>query len=206
MDKETQYEKFLGIKTNEETIILGNTKKLKYSLYEASEYEGLEQIFDLIPLSAEDTLVDFGCGMGRVLFYCNQRFFCKVKGIEYDKKIFDKLLDNTEFYHVRFGGQRDKFTLLNMKAEEYAIAPEDSCFYFFNPFAKGILEDVLGKILKSVEAHRRKVTIVFYYCTYDMMSAIRNFPFKLEHIVKLPDYRLDPDEKAYVYTVGDDLG
>lgn len=200
MDKEAQYEKFLGIKTNEETIIPGNTRKLKYSLYEASEYEGLEQIFDLTPLKLEDTVVDFGCGMGRVLFYCNQRFMCRVKGIEYDKKIYEKLLDNAEFYHVRFREQREKFTLLNMKAEDYDIAPEDSCFYFFNPFSKEILEDVLEKILRSVEEHPRRVTIVFYYCTYDMMTAIRQFPFKLEHIVKLPEYRLDPDEKAYVYS------
>lgn len=203
MDKEAQYEKFLGIKTNEETIIPGNTRKLKYSLYEASEYEGLEQIFDLIPLKSEDTVVDFGCGMGRVLFYCNQRFMCRVKGIEYDKKIYEKLLDNAEFYHVRFREQREKFTLLNMKAEDYEIASEDSCFYFFNPFSKEILEDVLEKILRSVEEHPRKATIVFYYCTYDMMTAIRQLPFKLEHIVKLPEYRLDPDEKAYVYSVGE---
>ncbi|MBQ8316750.1 MAG: SAM-dependent methyltransferase [Lachnospiraceae bacterium] len=200
MDKEKQYEQFLGIKTDEEQIVFGNTKKLKYSLYEASEYEGLEQIFDLVSLKPEDTLVDFGCGMGRVLFYCNQRFFCKVKGIEYDRKIFEKLLDNAEFYHVRFGGQREKFTLLNMKAEDYDIAPEDTCFYFFNPFSKNILEDVLARIIKSVDEHPRRVTIIFYYCTYDMMSAIREFPCKLEHIVKLPEYRLDPDEKAYVYS------
>ncbi len=203
MDKETQYEKFLGVKTNEEVIIPGNTRKLKYSLYEASEYEGLEQIFDLVSLKPEDTIVDFGCGMGRVLFFCNQRFLCKVKGIEYDRKIFQQLLDNAEFYHVRFREQRDKFTLLNIKAEEYDIAPEDSCFYFFNPFAKSILSDVLAKILKSVEEHPRRVTIIFYYCTYDMMSAIREYPFKLEHVVKLPEYRLDPDEKAYVYSVGE---
>lgn len=203
MDKETQYEKFLGVKTNEEVIIPGNTRKLKYSLYEASEYEGLEQIFDLVSLKPEDTIVDFGCGMGRVLFFCNQRFLCKVKGIEYDRKIFQQLLDNAEFYHVRFREQRDKFTLLNIKAEEYDIAPEDSCFYFFNPFAKSILSDVLAKILKSLEEHPRRVTIIFYYCTYDMMSAIREYPFKLEHVVKLPEYRLDPDEKAYVYSVGE---
>lgn len=203
MDKETQYEKFLGVKTNEEVIIPGNTRKLKYSLYEASEYEGLEQIFDLVSLKPEDTIVDFGCGMGRVLFFCNQRFLCKVKGIEYDRKIFQQLLDNAEFYHVRFREQRNKFTLLNIKAEEYDIAPEDSCFYFFNPFAKSILSDVLAKILKSVEEHPRRVTIIFYYCTYDMMSAIREYPFKLEHVVKLPEYRLDPDEKAYVYSVGE---
>lgn len=203
MDKEAQYEKFLGIKTNEEVIVPGNTKNLKYSLYEASEYEGLEQIFDLVPLGPDDTLVDFGCGMGRVLFYCNQRFLCRVKGIEYDKKIYEKLLDNAEFYHVRFREQREKFTLLNMKAEDYELAPDDTCFYFFNPFSKEILESVLQRILKSVEEHPRRVIIIFYYCTYDMMSAIRSFPFKLEHIVKLPDYRLDPDEKAYVYSVGE---
>lgn len=202
MDKEKQYEQFLGVKTDEEQIIFGNTKKLKYSLYEASEYEGLEQIFELAPLSPEDTLVDFGCGMGRVLFYCNQRFFCKVKGIEYDKKIFDRLLDNAEFYHVRFGGQREKFTLLNMKAEDYEIAPEDTCFYFFNPFTDSILEAVLDRIVRSVEESPRRVTVVFYYCTYDMMKTIRSFPFKLEHIVKLPEYRIDPDEKAYVYSYG----
>ncbi len=203
MDKETQYEKFLGIKTNEETVIPGNKRKLKYSLYEASEYEGLEQIFDLVQLTPEDTIVDFGCGMGRVLFFCNQRFLCKVKGIEYDKKIYEQLLDNAEFYHVRFRGQEEKFTLLNMKAEDYEIAPEDTCFYFFNPFSKAILCDVLGRILRSVEENPRRVRVIFYYCTYDMMSAIKEYPFKLEHVVKLPDYRLDPDEKAYVYSVGE---
>lgn len=201
MDKETQYEQFLGIKTNDETIIPGNTRKLKYSLYEASEYEGLEQIFELIKLSPEDTIVDFGCGMGRVLFFCNQRFFCKVKGIEYDRKIYDRLLDNAEFYHVRFGGQREKFTLLNLKAEDYEIAAEDTCFYFFNPFSKEILEGVLKKILKSVDEKPRKVSVIFYYCTYDMMSTIRDYPFKLEHVIKLPEYRLDPDEKAYIYSI-----
>ncbi len=203
MDKETQYEQFLGIKTNEETIIPGNTRKLKYSFYEASEYEGLEEIFDLEQLKPEDTIVDFGCGMGRVLFFCNQRFLCKVKGIEYDKKIYEQLLDNAEFYHVRFREQREKFTLLNMKAEDYDIAPEDTCFYFFNPFSKTILCNVLERILKSVKEYPRRVSVIFYYCTYDMMSAIREYPFKLEHVVKLPDYRLDPDEKAYVYSVGE---
>lgn len=202
MDKEAQYEQFLGIKTNEETIIPGNTRKLKYSLYESSEYEGLEQIFDLVQLKPEDTVVDFGCGMGRVLFFCNQRFLCKVKGIEYDKKIYEKLLDNAEFYHMRFREQREKFSLLNIKAEDYEIAPEDTCFYFFNPFSKAILCVVLERILRSVEENPRRVNVIFYYCTYDMMSAIREYPFKLEHVVKLPDYRLDPDEKAYVYSVG----
>ncbi len=200
MDKETQYERFLGIKTDEEEVMFGKEKR-KYSVYEASEYEGLNKIFELVKLCPNDTLVDFGCGMGRVLFFCNQRFMCNVKGIEYDKEIFHKLEDNCEFYHVRFHGQREKFTLLNMKAEDYVIAPEDNVFYFFNPFSREILEGVLESILQSVKMEPRKVMVIFYYCTYDMMCAIRKYNFKLEHIIKLPEYRLDPEERAYVYSV-----
>ncbi len=201
-DIEKQYEHFFGVKTDDEEVLFTKEKR-KYSVYEASEYQGLQNIFDLVHLKPQDTLVDFGCGMGRVLFFCNQRFMCNVKGIEYNLEIFNKLEDNCEFYHVRFQGQREKFTLLNMKAEDYVIAPEDNFFYFFNPFSSEILEGVLEGIIKSVKVQPRKVTVIFYYCTYEMMCSIRKYSFRLEHVVKLPEYRLDPEEKAYVYSIGE---
>lgn len=200
MDREEQYERFLGIKTNEEEVIIGNDTGRKYSVYEASEYEGLMRIFDEIKLSPNDTLVDFGCGMGRVLFFCNQRFMCNVTGVEYDRDIYEKLIDNAEFYHVRFQNQRRKFSLLNMRAEEYIIEQADNYFYFFNPFSVDILEQVIENILESVELHPRRVTLILYYCTYDIMSTLRRYPLRIERIIKLPAYVFDPDEKAYIYT------
>lgn len=200
MDREEQYERFLGIKTNEEEVIIGNDTGRKYSVYEASEYEGLMRIFDEIKLSPNDTLVDFGCGMGRVLFFCNQRFMCNVTGVEYDRDIYEKLIDNAEFYHVRFQNQRRKFSLLNMRAEEYIIEQADNYFYFFNPFSVDILEKVIENILESVELHPRRVTLILYYCTYDIMSTLRRYPLRIERIIKLPAYVFDPDEKAYIYT------
>lgn len=200
MDREEMYEHFFGIRTNEEEVIIGKDKGRIYSVYEASEYEGLLKIFDEITLEQSDTLVDFGCGMGRVLFFCNQRFMCNVTGVEYDNEIYEKLLDNAEYYHVRFKEQREKFQLLNIKAEDYEIKQGDNYFYFFNPFAMDILETVIGNIIRSVEAYPRKVTLILYYCTYDIMRTIRKYPFKLERIIKLPAYIFDPDEKVYVYT------
>lgn len=200
MDREEQYERFLGIKTNEEEVIIGNDKNRKYSVYEASEYEGLMRIFDEITLSPNDTLVDFGCGMGRVLFFCNQRFMCNVTGVEYDRDIYEKLTDNAEYYHVRFQNQRRKFSLLNMSAEKYDIAPADNYFYFFNPFSMEILEKIIENILESVELYPRRVTLILYYCTYDIMCTLRRYPLCLERIIKLPAYIFDPDEKAYIYT------
>lgn len=200
MDREEQFERFLGINTSDEEVIIGRNPHRKYSVYEASEYEGLISIFDEVTLTPYDTLVDYGCGMGRVLFFCNQRFMCNVTGIEYDDKIYEALLDNAEYYHVRFQGQRDKFKLLHMKAEDYVVRPEDNYFYFFNPFSMGILESTFNRILASCKGKPRKITIIMYYCTYEIMTTLRKFPFKLERIIKLPAYRFDPDEKVYVYT------
>lgn len=201
MDQEQRYEKFLGVKTDDEDLVFHLDKALKYSVYEASEYEGLISIFDEFPLLPTDTLVDYGCGLGRVLFYCNQRFGCKVTGVEYDKDVYDRLCENAEYYYVRFKNQERKFSLLHMTAEEYAIEATDNFFYMFNPFSKEIMEIILDKIMASYNKANRRIVIVLYYCTYDQMTLMRKYPFKLEKIIKLPAYRLDPDEKAYIYTI-----
>lgn len=205
VDREEMFEKFLGVNTADEEVVFANkefskrNEKGKYYPYEASEYEGLIKIFDEVTLTPQDTLVDIGCGMGRVLFYCNQRFMCNVTGVEYDKEIYDRLQDNAAYYHVRFKNQERKFCLLNMKAEDYVIEPKDNFFYMFNPFSKDILEDFLNKLVASVRHSPRKVTVILYYCTYAMMETMRATPFKLSSIIKLPAYRFDPDEKVYIY-------
>lgn len=148
-----------------------------------------------------DTLVDYGCGMGRVLFYCNQRFMCNVCGIEYDDEIFSRLEDNAEYYHVRFKNQREKFLLLNMKAEDYEIKPTDNYFYLFNPFCQDTVRKVFFNIKTSLCMYPREAYIILYYCTPDILNTLKEFPFfKVKQIVKLPAYRLDPYEKAYILT------
>lgn len=201
MDREDEFEQFLGISTKETAGDMSSASHIpeKYSIYEASEYAGLTDIFDVVELKPSDTLVDFGCGLGRVLFYCNHRYMCGVTGVEYDRDIYDRLTQNAEYYHKRFLGQRRRFSLLHMKAEEYRIEPTDNFFYFFNPFSMDILEQVLDHIMISAGEHPRRITIILYYCTYDMMRIIRRYPFQLDHIIKLPSYNTDPDEKVYIY-------
>lgn len=218
---ELSFEKFLGINTSEDesvsaenfaensveknivseksgTKIGGRTDTETNYSYAASEYDGLVKIFDRVSLTKDDTLVDIGCGMGRVLFFCNQKFMCHVTGIEYDSKIFEKLKENAAYYHVRFKNQEDKFHLLNIKAEDYDIQPHDNFFYMFNPFSRDILAKILDKIVCSVKCSPRKTTVILYYCTYEMMEAMRNTPFELKEIIKLGSYKDDPDEKVYI--------
>lgn len=205
MDNENMYELFLGIRTSDEEAPLSDMlagvkadSKTNYS-YEASEYSGLIKIFDYLTLLPHDTLVDFGCGMGRVLFYCNQRFMCNVTGIEYDKAVYGSLLENADSYHKRFKNQERKFLLLNMDANDYIIEKKDNFFYFFNPFSKDTLTSILKKIVESADCHHKKVTVILYYCTYNMMDCMRKTPFSLINIIKLSSYDSDPDEKVYIY-------
>ncbi len=209
MGIDKQFEEFLGINTEDEVIISAQEKKEKYTLsghiidysaYEATNYKDLVKIFDELNMTQYDTLVDLGCGLGRVLFYCNQKYLCKVTGVEYDREIYDKLQENAEAYQKRFKGQEKKFSLLKMKAEDYIVDKDDNYFYMFNPFSMDILHQVMKNIIKSKEEHPREITFIIYYCTYDIINALREYSdLKLEKIIKLSNYESDPDEKAYIY-------
>lgn len=204
MIKEIMYEQFYGIDTKTDENLRRDVEyrhddKTTYYAYDATSYEGLVKIFNHVPLGENDSLVDFGCGLGRVLFYCNQRFLCKVTGIEYDKEIYDRLQKNAEFYHVRFKNQERKFALLRMDAREYEIASEDNYFYLFNPFSQDVLLEIMKNIQKSVKMFPRKVTVILYYCTMEIMQTMRKTDFTLKEIIKIPGYVEDPDEKAYIY-------
>ena len=197
MDRDIMYEKLLGIATDlEQTDYHGGD----YYIYQSTNYSSLERIFDSLNITKYDTLVDFGCGLGRVLFFVSLKFMCNVTGIEYEPELYSRLLDNNAYYHVRFGGQREKFTLLNMKAEDYDIKESDNYFYFFNPFRTEILDKIINKILESIKMNPRKIYIILYYCTPEYIEAMRKYPLKLYKALRMTAYFIDPDEKAYIYT------
>lgn len=196
-DRDILYEQLLGIRTElEQTDYAGGD----YFAFQSTGYSSLEKIFDALHITEYDTLVDFGCGLGRVLFFVSHRYRCRVTGVEYEPELFEQLKDNEAYYHVRFGGQREKFTLLNMRAEDYRVGQEDNYFYLFNPFAKEILITIIRNILASVEEHPRKIYIIFYYCTPEYIETMRQFPLRLSKAMRMNAYFLDPDEKCYIYT------
>lgn len=199
MFKEEEYEEFLGIDTAEADTDV--PAEGKYSIYEATHYNGLIRIFSELVLTPYDTIVDFGCGLGRVLFYCNQLYMCHITGVEYDKAVYDRLQENAEDYCKRFKNQEKKILLLNMKAEEYVVEDSDNYFYFFNPFTPEVMCTVMEHIFESYRHKKRKITLILYYCTYEIMSVLRRYPLTLEKIIKLPGYDADPDEKAYIYII-----
>lgn len=197
-----KYEQFLGIESTE--IVYNNRYNDDYYRYEPTSYSGLICAFDELEnvMTRYDRLVDFGCGKGRVLFYVNQRFQCEVCGIEVDEELYENALDNRAYFNTRFRGTSDYIEIINGKAEEYEIRPEDNFFYFFNPFGIRIFEQVIANIKRSVQEHPRKVFVLMYYPEEEYRTHMRNSQFKLFRIVRLPTYEMDWDEKVLIYEWG----
>lgn len=203
MENEKMFDSFLGIHTIEtesEDTAAKVGENVENHIYQATYYRDLITLFDEISLEPEDTLVDFGCGLGRVLFYCNSRHYCRTTGIENNPVLFKKLLSNADSYQSKFLEQEQRMQFLNMEAEEYEVQPEDNYFYFFNPFSGAVFQKVLGKIIASVRANPRDINVMIYYPTFEYQREIRNSKlFVLKKMIKLSGYEEDPDEKVLVY-------
>ena len=69
---EKDYDRLLRIKTisTREWV----NQSIHYNRYEATPYLALEALFHEYELNRTDTVVDFGCGKGRLPFYLHNRF------------------------------------------------------------------------------------------------------------------------------------
>ena len=194
---ETEYEKFLGVSTKDN--VYNSLRCEHYNIYEPTSYCALQTLFNEFPLDPYDTIVDFGCGKGRVLFYCNQRFLCNVKGIEHDDDVYELLENNKAYYSTRFRGQESKISLYHGNCEDYEIQESDNVFYFFNPFDHVVFDRIIDRIVKSTEQNPRKVSVIMYYPEDGYKKVMKDKGFALHKLIRLPNYDLDVDEKIYIY-------
>ena len=178
MGSEKSFDSFLGIETIAETAFGDMDVCLPVNEednnYEVTYYNDLVTMFDEISMEPEDTLVDFGCGLGRVLFYCNSRHYCRTVGIENNARVYDRLLTNAASYQSKFLDQEERMQFLNVEAEAYEIGDEDNYFYFFNPFSSATFKKVLDNIIASVRRQPRDIELLIYYPTFEYQKAIRD--------------------------------
>jgi len=193
------YEKKLSIKTSGEQKIFNES--IHYNRYEPTSYSALEILSEQYEFTADDSVVDFGCGKGRLNFYINHFFDSAVTGIEMNTFFYKEAIDNKRDYLKKHKKKKDNINFLNIFAEKYNINPSDNKFYFFNPFSVQIFIKVLGNILTSVEEYERTLDVILYYPSDEYMYFLENItPFVLFKQIKLPYlYDNDPRETFLVY-------
>lgn len=175
-----------------------------YNRYEATPYEVLDLLFTEHPLDRGDHLVDYGCGKGRVPFYCSDRFSCSITGVDLNARLLQEAYANLADFrqtHKKSGGS---ITFEEVKAEEYLVSPDQNVFYFFNPFSVSVFQSVIHGILQSLEAAPRYVRLLLYYPTADYMQFLdEETPFLRMDDIAIPSLsESDPDERLLVYCIG----
>lgn len=160
MDKESTWDKLLQIETSGRDDT--NSDEYRYP-YEPTPYCVLERLADSELFGQADTVLDYGCGKGRVDFFLSYRTKAKTIGIEYDKHIYSSTLSNQKraLSGAEFGLTR---------AEEYKVPVAVNRCYFFNPFSVEILHKVMARILESYYENPREIFLFFYYPSDDYIA------------------------------------
>ena len=159
---ENNWDKLLQVKTTgrDET----NADEYHHP-YEPTPYTVLERLVTSGLITQEDTVLDYGCGKGRVGFFLSYRTKAKTIGIEYDDRILDIALENQKSTISRV---KPDFVLT--RAEEYEVPPDVNRCYFFNPFSVEILRKVMARIIESHYEHPRELFLFFYYPSDEYIS------------------------------------
>ena len=126
--------------------------------YEPTPYSVLERLANSGLIRGEDTVLDYGCGKGRVDFFLSHQTGARTIGIEYDEHIYRGALENQISAVPK---ARAEFVPAN--AETYPVPPEVTRCYFFNPFTTEILRKVMARILESYYEDPREIFLFFYY-------------------------------------------
>ena len=159
---ENKWDKLLRIRTSGRDD--SRSDQYRYP-YEPTPYSVLERLAFSGYIGKKNTLVDYGCGKGRVDFFLSYQTRCRSIGIEYDERIFETAAENQK---TAVSAGRVEFVLQN--AETYAVPETADRFYFFNPFSVEILRSVLERIKESYYEHPREMLLFFYYPSDEYVS------------------------------------
>lgn len=168
--------------------------------YEPTPYPVLERLANSGYTRKGNTLLDYGCGKGRVDFFLSWQLRCRTIGVEYDERIYDKAVENQK---TAVSAERTTFKLTD--AEHFAVPESVDRIYFFNPFSLELLRKVFGRILESWYGAPRKILFFFYYPSDEYISYLMTVD-ELDFLDEIDCRDLfpgdDPRERIVIFACG----
>lgn len=190
-DNENTWDKLLHIKTSGRDDT--NSDNYRYP-YEPTPYSVLERLANCGLIRKGDTVLDYGCGKGRVSFFLSYQTKAKTIGIEYDERIYTRAAENQKT-------ARSKADFVFGRAEELEIPAEVNVCYFFNPFSVEILRKVMARIQESCYENPREILLFFYYPFDDYLSYLMGAD-ELEYYGEI-DCGSNPRDLVMIFRLGE---
>lgn len=160
--KEEKWDKLLQIRTTGRDN--SHADQYRYP-YEPTPYPVLERLANSGYIRKGNTLLDYGCGKGRVDFFLSWQTRCRSIGIEYDERIYEKAVENQNMSSVS-----GRVTFQAVDAGEFPVPESVDRIYFFNPFSLEILQKVISRIRDSYYEAPREILLFFYYPSDEYIS------------------------------------
>ena len=171
--------------------------------YEPTPYPVLERLANSGYIRKRNTLLDYGCGKGRVDFFLSWQLRCRTIGVEYDERIYDNAVENQK---TAVSAERTTFKLTD--AEHFAVPESVDRIYFFNPFSLELLRKVFGRILESWYGAPRKILFFFYYPSDEYISYLMTVD-ELDFLDEIDCRDLfpgdDPRERIIIFACGGEV-
>lgn len=150
----------LGISTIGRNDKYSDTSKYPY---EPTDYSVLERLAESGYIDADDFVLDYGCGKGRVPVFLRERLGCRTIGVEVEQDFYEDALGNVNAYFDKSQKDPAGIQLVHAKAQSFEVPDDVTACFFFNPFSVNILKSVIARILESADRNPRRITLLFFY-------------------------------------------
>jgi len=125
--------------------------------YEPSSVSEFELLMAKLQVDHSDfTFVDYGSGKGRVLMLAAAYPFKRIVGVEFAKSLHEISQTNI----ATLGDGAGRIETVHADATEFDPPSEPLVLYFFHPFGVPALEQVLSRVLVSLEREPRAAYVV----------------------------------------------
>jgi Histone methylation protein DOT1 len=142
------------VKTKED---LGLTRE-EERRYDPCDYGSLRKLLTMLEIQpGRDVLVDFGAGMGRVVVLAGLFQFRRIIGVEISSELCEIAESNLNRARSKLICQ--DIGVVHGDATKFAIPPDMTVAFFFNPFTGFVLDSVLENIRNSIVETPRQVRI-----------------------------------------------
>ena len=109
---------------------------------------------------SNSTLIDFGCGRGRVLLMASEYGFKQAIGVEFSPQLCREAATITEAYLQARERRSTDILVVNADAADYPIPPQANVFYCF-AFDGHLLDLVARNIVESHKSVTRPIWLIY---------------------------------------------
>ena len=153
------FERLLRIRTEDlrEDIWLGDADRLAYI---PSQWLTLPRALRRSELTADDVLVDFGCGKGRIVVEAALLYRLKrVVGVELSPELVQIARGNLARNRLLLRTRDVEIVESDVLA--YPIPDDVTVAYFFHPFQGPIFSHVIDELIATVDRSPRRLRIIY---------------------------------------------